>query len=55
MENIKEYDLFILDLKQRINVYPDKKWRIILQALKGTECPYLKKKIKNIYFKNNIY
>ncbi|MEM1136402.1 MAG: hypothetical protein AAGI07_11235 [Bacteroidota bacterium] len=53
MENIKDFDLLLLNLDRQIADNPSKKWRIILQTVREIECPYLKRRIKGIYYKND--
>lgn len=46
MNHITDYDQFIADLMKEIDLHPEKKYRIILKAIKETECPYLRRKIR---------
>ncbi|MEM9830342.1 MAG: hypothetical protein AAF944_06870 [Bacteroidota bacterium] len=49
MEIIQDFDLFLLDLHRRIEENPTQKWRILLKAQQDTNCPFLKRRIKQAY------
>jgi hypothetical protein len=52
MDSIKDYDRFFERLQLRILLEPDKKYRLLLEAIRQTDCPYLKQKIKKLYAKD---
>jgi hypothetical protein len=49
MESIKDYDRFFERLQRRILIETDKKYRLLLEAIRQTDCPYLKQKINPDY------
>lgn len=46
MESLKDFDQFLLKLDAEIAANPEAKHRIILRALKSSDCPYLKRRVK---------
>lgn len=46
MENENEFDQFLLKLNASMQKQPTKKYRVILEALRNSDCPYIKEKIK---------
>jgi len=47
--SIADYDRFVGDLLNEIDANPDKKYRIILKAIKETECPFLRKRLRGYF------
>lgn len=43
---MKEYDDFISNLKKSIEAAPSMRHRLILKAIKESDCPYLNRRIK---------
>lgn len=46
MENIRQYDQFMLELERRLRKEPANHSRILLEAILTVQCPYIKEKIK---------
>ncbi|MEM8967138.1 MAG: hypothetical protein AAGE93_12030 [Bacteroidota bacterium] len=49
METAQDFDLFLLNLHLRIEENPEQKWRILLQAIQEIDCPFLKRRIRQVY------
>ncbi|MEM6830529.1 MAG: hypothetical protein AAGA66_00125 [Bacteroidota bacterium] len=49
MNDISEFDQFLVDLDSKIEENPYAKYRIILGELRKIDCPYLKRKVKSAY------
>ncbi|MEM9673693.1 MAG: hypothetical protein ACFB15_07670 [Cyclobacteriaceae bacterium] len=49
MDTIQDFDRFLLELHRRIEENPTQKWRILLKAQQEADCPFLKRRIKNVY------
>ncbi|MEM6734808.1 MAG: hypothetical protein AAGC64_06665 [Bacteroidota bacterium] len=48
MSEIEEYDQFIVGLQNKIYENPDMKYKVLLQGIIDSGCPYLKDKVKSI-------
>lgn len=48
MDSLEQYDHFFNNLRVRIALEPEKKKTILLQAIRETNCPYLKKMIRTL-------
>jgi len=44
--SIEDYDQIMEDVAAKIEANPDHRFRIILQALKSVDCPYLRRKLR---------
>ncbi|MEM6361537.1 MAG: hypothetical protein AAF149_09715 [Bacteroidota bacterium] len=49
MNQPSDFDQFFIDLQQRIQENPTMQYRIILGAIKSTDCPYLKRKLRKMF------
>lgn len=45
MTDIKSFDQFLADLSNNLRQYPDRKSQLIMEAIRQTQCPYLKERI----------
>ncbi len=46
MDDISQFDQFLLELNDKIEKNPGAKHRIILKEIRKIDCPYLKRKVK---------
>lgn len=44
-----DYDQFFIQLQKQIEVNPSMQYRIILGAIRSTDCPYLKRKLRRVF------
>ncbi|MEM6526087.1 MAG: hypothetical protein AAGF85_10085 [Bacteroidota bacterium] len=44
-----DYDEFFIRLQKQIEVNPTMQYRIILGAIRSTDCPYLKRKLRRVF------
>lgn len=47
MADFQTFDLFLIELNNKIKEDPDNKRRLIQDAMQGTGCPYLKERLQN--------
>lgn len=48
MENIRQYDQFILEIEKKLNKRPVNKSGVLLEIIGKIQCPYIREKIKQI-------
>lgn len=53
MNSASDFDLFILSLRKKIDLNPEKKAAIIRQEIEKTPCPYLQKKQREVTLAND--
>jgi len=46
IQNIEDYDTFLIHLQEKIEKHLDQRYRIILDTTRITACPYLRSKIQ---------
>ncbi len=53
MSSPNDFDNFFNNLMRKIEKNPSEQYRIIMSELRNTSCPYIRRKIKNIYLDQN--
>lgn len=49
MDDMEHYDRFFIELQRSIALAPNKKESILRQAIRDTNCPYLRKMLQILY------
>ncbi len=47
--DINDFDQVLIELTKKIKSQPSEKHRIIMRAIKESECPYIKRKLKEAF------